>query len=124
MSTTAPTGPTDPQPSAAPTAPTETTSLSDTTSPDTTSPSGTTRPIDTTSPTGAQSPEPPAAPRGPAPLTVFSGLVGLLVALGAFLVATLTVDVDWGRLGPGLVIGVGAVIVLLGLLGIRADRRS
>jgi hypothetical protein len=95
---------------------------------DRTTPTAPTTAAGSSTPAGSANPpeqaDPPRAPRGPSPLTVFTGVVGLLVALGTLLVAEASVDVDWGRAGPALVVGMGLLLVVLGLLGMRSDRRA
>lgn len=63
---------------------------------------------------------------GPSVATVLAGLACLVIA-GLALVSEITdVDIDWSVTGPGLVLGLGLVLVLLGLLGMarRHGRRS
>lgn len=61
---------------------------------------------------------------GPAPVSIVVGLVGLLVALGAGFSASTDLDPDWASIIPLAVVAVGLVIVVLGLAGLRSQRRS
>jgi hypothetical protein len=65
-----------------------------------------------------ESVSPPARPRGPNGSAIVLGL--LVLVLGALIIATETANlrVDWLALGPGAIIGVGAVLVLLGAVGL------
>ena len=60
----------------------------------------------------------PARPKGPNAAAIVLGLVAL--ALAVLLIATETMDVrvDWSRLGPGAIIGIGALLVVLGAIGL------
>jgi hypothetical protein len=60
----------------------------------------------------------PTRPKGPNAAPVVLGLVAL--ALAALIIATETMNlrVDWSRLGPGAIVGVGALLVVLGAIGL------
>jgi hypothetical protein len=57
-------------------------------------------------------------PKGPNAAPIVLGLVAL--ALAALIIATETMDVrvDWSGLGPGAIVGVGALLVVLGAIGL------
>lgn len=67
-------------------------------------------------------PEAPAYRRGPAPFGLFLGIVGLVVAFAVFLTEVTDVAVPWSDLGPWVVVGGGLLVVLVGVLGLRANR--
>ena len=74
-------------------------------------------------PTVAPTPT-PVYRRGPAPFGLVLGIVGLVLA-GAVLLTELTdVTVPWDDLGPWIVVAGGLLVVLMGLLGLRASRRE
>ncbi|HPB72767.1 MAG TPA: hypothetical protein PLX71_07305 [Phycicoccus sp.] len=78
-------------------------------------------------PTIAAAPASPAEPRwigGPAPVPIVIGLLGLVAALVAILAVTTTLHPNWAVIGPVSVIGVGALVIALGLLGMRRDTRG
>ena len=60
----------------------------------------------------------PTRPRGPNASAVVLGLVAL--ALAALIIAgeMMSLKVDWSRLGPGAIVGVGALLVVLGAVGL------
>ena len=64
----------------------------------------------------------PARPRGPNASAVVLGLVAL--AMAALIIAneTMSLQVDWSRLGPGAIVGVGALLVALGAVGLVRRR--
>jgi hypothetical protein len=61
--------------------------------------------------------------RGPSPWTVVYGLIALAVAVLVFVTNATSARIDWGTAGPATVVGLGIVLVLLGLLGMRGRRR-
>jgi hypothetical protein len=60
----------------------------------------------------------PARPKGPNAAAVVLGLVAIV--LGGLIIAseTMGLQVDWSRLGPGGIVGVGLVLVVLGAIGL------
>lgn len=59
---------------------------------------------------------------GPAVGPIVIGVIGLLAMVGAWLAVATSLTINWSIAGPAAVIGVGAVIVSLGLLGLRRSR--
>lgn len=59
---------------------------------------------------------------GPAPVTVVIGLLCIAVAALAFTSEVTDLQIDWAAVGPVVVLGIGAVLILLGLLGMRRRR--
>ena len=59
-----------------------------------------------------------ARPKGPNAAAVVLGLVAMV--LGGLIIAneTMGLQVDWSRLGPGGIVGVGLVLVVLGAIGL------
>lgn len=80
---------------------------------------------DATDTTATTAPAAPTGPRyrsGPAPFALLLGILGLLTA-GAVLVTELTdVSVPWSDLGPWTIVGGGALVLLVGLVGLRSSR--
>ncbi len=76
-----------------------------------------------TGPTGAA--PAPTGPRyrpGPAPFALLLGILGLLTA-GVVIVTELTdVDVPWNDLGPWTIVAGGALVLVVGLVGLRSSR--
>ena len=60
----------------------------------------------------------PARPRGPNAAAVVLGLVALLMAGLIIANETMGLEVDWSRLGPGGIVGIGLVLVVLGAIGL------
>ena len=60
----------------------------------------------------------PARPRGPNVTAVVLGLVALLIAGLIIANETMGLKVDWSRLGPGAIVGVGLLLVVLGGIGL------
>lgn len=76
----------------------------------------------TAEPTTTATAPAPTYRQGPAPFGLFLGVVGLVLA-GAVLLYELTdVSVPWADLGPWIVVAGGLLVVLMGLLGLRASR--
>ena len=63
-------------------------------------------------------PPSPARPKGPNAAAIVLGLVAMLLA--GLIIATETKDlqVDWSRLGPGAIVGIGLLLVVLGAIGL------
>ena len=79
----------------------------------------------TTAPRGA---DPYAAPepelvKGPYLAPVILGLVCLLVAAAAFAQELADWSIDWGNVGPLGIVAAGALLVVLGALGLLSSRR-
>jgi hypothetical protein len=57
-------------------------------------------------------------PKGPNAAAIVLGLVAMV--LGGLIIANETMDlkVDWSRLGPGGIVGIGLVLVVLGAIGL------
>ncbi|HXR68870.1 MAG TPA: hypothetical protein VN712_09580 [Dermatophilaceae bacterium] len=60
----------------------------------------------------------PARPHGPNAAPVVLGLVALALAALIILNETTNLRVDWSRLGPGAIVGIGALLVVLGAIGL------
>jgi len=60
----------------------------------------------------------PARPHGPNAAPVVLGLVALALAALIILNETTDLRVDWSRLGPGAIVGIGALLVVLGAIGL------
>jgi hypothetical protein len=60
----------------------------------------------------------PARPKGPNASPVIFGLVALLFAGLVIAQETLGLRVDWSRMGPGTIVGIGVVMVLIGAVGL------
>ncbi|WP_299443410.1 hypothetical protein [uncultured Phycicoccus sp.] len=75
-------------------------------------------------PASGPAPAPPVYRSGPAPLAVFLGVAGLLLAVGVLVGELADVTIPWSGLGPWMVVGSGLLVVLVGLLGLRANRRQ
>lgn len=64
----------------------------------------------------------PARPKGPNAGAVVLGLVALVLAAGIIATETMSVRVDWVALGPGAIVGVGVLLVVLGAVGLARRR--
>ena len=64
----------------------------------------------------------PARPKGPNAAPVVLGLVALVMAALIIANETMGLRVDWARLGPGGIVGVGLVLVVLGAVGLVRRR--
>lgn len=60
----------------------------------------------------------PVRPRGPNAAPVVLGLVALVLAALIIARETMGLAVDWSRLGPGAIVGVGLLLVVLGAIGL------
>ena len=59
-----------------------------------------------------------ARPEGPNAGAVVLGLVAMVLAGLIIANETMDLQVDWSRLGPGGIVGVGLVLVVLGAIGL------
>lgn len=65
---------------------------------------------------------PPARPKGPNASAVVVGLVAMVLA-GLIIAKEATgLSVNWSRLGPGAIVGIGVVMVLIGAIGLVRRR--
>ncbi|MEP7018706.1 MAG: hypothetical protein ABI899_11895 [Actinomycetota bacterium] len=60
----------------------------------------------------------PARPKGPNASAVVLGLVAMVLAGVIIASETMDLQVDWSRLGPGGIVGIGLVLVVLGAIGL------
>jgi hypothetical protein len=60
----------------------------------------------------------PARPKGPNAAAVVLGLVAMVLAGLIIANETMDLQVDWSRLGPGGIVGIGLVLVVLGAIGL------
>ncbi|HEY8820801.1 MAG TPA: hypothetical protein VIM49_02470 [Dermatophilaceae bacterium] len=60
----------------------------------------------------------PARPKGPNTAAVVLGLVAMVLAGLIIANETMGLQVDWSRLGPGGIVGIGLVLVVLGAIGL------
>ena len=67
--------------------------------------------------------EPPARPSGPHLPPVLLGIVCLAIAGLAIWQEVTDVQVDWGNVGPLGIVAIGALLVVLGLVGLLGSRR-
>lgn len=82
--------------------------------------------------TSATPAAPPAVPApgpvpyrsGPAPMALFLGVAGVLLAVAVLVGEVADLTIPWSNLGPWVVVGSGLLVVLVGLLGLRANRRQ
>ena len=65
-----------------------------------------------------------APPTGPNTSAIVVGLVAMVFAALIIARETMNLRVDWSRLGPGAIVGLGVVMVVIGALGLirRHDR--
>jgi hypothetical protein len=60
----------------------------------------------------------PTRPRGPNSSAIVVGLVAMVLA-GLFIAnETMSLRVDWSRLGPGAIVGIGVVMAVIGAIGL------
>ena len=75
---------------------------------------------------GAPGPDAPVAtrPGGPNTSAVVVGLLAMAFAGMTIAKETMGLRIDWSRLGPGAIVGIGVVMVVLGAIGLvrRHDR--
>ena len=68
-------------------------------------------------------PAPPVRPSGPHLPPVLLGIVCLAIAGLAIWQEVTDVQVDWGNVGPLGIVAIGALLVLLGVVGLLGSRR-
>ena len=61
---------------------------------------------------------PPARPKGPNASAIVVGLVAMVLAGLVIARETMGLRVDWSRLGPGAIVGIGVVMVVIGAIGL------
>jgi len=59
-----------------------------------------------------------ARPKGPNASAIVVGLVAMLLAGLIIAKETMGLRVDWSRLGPGAIVGIGVVMVAIGAIGL------
>jgi hypothetical protein len=59
-----------------------------------------------------------ARPKGPNATAVVLGLAAIVLAGLLIADETMGLKVDWSRLGPGAIVGIGLVLVVLGAIGL------
>jgi hypothetical protein len=62
--------------------------------------------------------EPAGRPQGPNASAIVVGLVAAVLAGLIIAEQTMNWRVDWSRVGPGTIVGVGLVMVLIGAIGL------
>jgi len=60
----------------------------------------------------------PARPKGPNAAAVVLGLAALVLAGLIIASETMSLRIDWSQLGPGAIVGIGLVLVVLGAIGL------
>jgi hypothetical protein len=60
----------------------------------------------------------PPRPRGPNAAAIVVGLVAMVLAGLIIAKETMGLHVDWSRMGPGAIVGIGALLVVLGAVGL------
>lgn len=65
---------------------------------------------------------PPSRPKGPNAAAVVLGVVALALAALIIVSETTTWRVDWSGLGPGAIVVIGVVFVVLGVVGLVRRR--
>lgn len=64
----------------------------------------------------------PARPKGPNASAIIVGLVTMFLAGLIIAKETMGLRVDWSRLGPGAIVGIGVVLVVIGAIGLVRRR--
>ena len=59
-----------------------------------------------------------ARPKGPNAAAVVLGLVAMLLAALIIAHETMGWRIDWSQLGPGAIVGIGLLLVVLGVIGL------
>jgi hypothetical protein len=67
---------------------------------------------------GADKVSPPARPRGPNTSAIVLGLIAMVLAGLLIAHETMNLRVDWSRLGPGAIVGIGVVLAMIGAIGL------
>jgi hypothetical protein len=65
---------------------------------------------------------PPARPKGPTASAIVAGLVAMVLAGLVIAKETMGLSINWSRLGPGAIVGIGAVMVVIGAIGLVRRR--
>jgi hypothetical protein len=60
----------------------------------------------------------PARPKGPNASAIVVGLVAMVFAGLIIAKETMGLRIDWSRLGPGAIVGIGVVMVVIGAIGL------
>jgi hypothetical protein len=60
----------------------------------------------------------PARPKGPNASAIVVGLVAMVLAGLIIARETMGLRLDWSRLGPGGIVGIGIVMVVIGAIGL------
>jgi hypothetical protein len=60
----------------------------------------------------------PGRPKGPNASAIVFGLVAMMMAGLLISMETTDLRLDWSQLGPGAIIGIGAVMALIGAIGL------
>jgi protein-S-isoprenylcysteine O-methyltransferase Ste14 len=66
--------------------------------------------------------KPPARPKGPNAAAIVVGLVAMVFAGLIIAKETLSWRIDWSHLGPGAIVGIGVVMVVIGAIGLVRRR--
>ncbi len=61
---------------------------------------------------------PPARRKGPNVSAIILGLVAMVLAGLIIVNETTGLQVDWSQLGPGAIVGIGLLLVILGAIGL------
>jgi len=80
-----------------------------------------------TAPTPAGNPTPdkaPLGPQGPHAAPIVLGLAAMAFAGLIIAKETLNWRVDWSRVGPGTIVGIGTVMVVIGVIGLVRHQAS
>lgn len=64
----------------------------------------------------------PTAPHGPNASPIVVGLVAMLFAGLIIAKETMDLRVDWSRVGPAAIVGIGVVMVVIGAIGLVQRR--
>jgi hypothetical protein len=60
----------------------------------------------------------PARPKGPNASPIVVGLVAMLFAGLIIATETMHLRIDWSQVGPGAIVGIGVVMVVIGAIGL------